>query len=603
MEYEPILHSALNIYADEVTNSTDLRKIVTVKCSNQEVKTIIESFFKDVVNLDHNLFGWTRSLCKYGDYFLYLEIDEKRGITHVMGLPPIEVERIEGEDPQNPNYCSFQWNSAGMTFENWQIAHFRILGNDKYTPYGSSVLDPARRVWRQLDLQENAMMAYRVVRSPERRVFYIDVGHVAPEDVEQYILAAKANLKKNTIANDNSGGLDLRYNPLSVEEDYFIPTRGASRGTKIETLPGGAYTGDVDDVIYLRDKLVTAIQIPYDYLIAGGEGSSQTSLAQKDIRFANTTSRIQKSIKSELVKMVQIHLFALGYRGADLLDFDIIMNSSSRLAELQELESMRTKFDVASSASETLFSRRFIYENVFNISREEIRRIELERFADRKLDALLEAVAEEVLAEGGSGIGGIDSEAQDIESLESELGMGSDEGPSIDSEFGGTAAEVGAKDGKDGPEAGSLLAAPGKRDVPEHWHGKEYEPVKSDGRIGAARRSSALSKLGNNAAKGVGLRRSQRASSALKSMSRGVFPIKEGIEKKEELFRETLDRMLSLGEEEETGDRQATYSSAELTNMLNEVKSIELLIENEGEEARLLKENIQHSYSKPSSGK
>ena len=169
-------------------------------------------------------------MCKYGDFFLYLDIDDKEGIKYVVGLPSNEVERLEGEDKTNPKYVQFQWNQAGMTFENWQVAHFRILGNDKYVPYGTSVLESARRIWRQLTLLEDAMMAYRIVRSPERRVFYVDVGSIAPQDVEQYMQKVITQMKRNQIVNAETGRVDLRYNPMSTEEDYFIPSkRGTAR--------------------------------------------------------------------------------------------------------------------------------------------------------------------------------------------------------------------------------------------------------------------------------------------------------------------------------------------------------------------------------------
>ena len=184
-----------------------------------------------------------------------------KGIVNGIGLPSNEVERLEGEDKTNPNYVQFQWNSAGMTFENWQVAHFRILGNDKYSPYGTSVLEPARRIWRQLNLLEDAMMAYRIVRAPDRRVFYVDVGSIAPTEIEQYMQRVMTQMKRNSIVDENTGRVDLRYNPLSVEEDYYIPVRGTT-SSKIESLPGGSFTGQIDDVKYLRDKLFSALKIP-----------------------------------------------------------------------------------------------------------------------------------------------------------------------------------------------------------------------------------------------------------------------------------------------------------------------------------------------------
>ena len=226
MEYTPEIASAMDIYADEMTTSSDLSPLLSIKCQNEEIKAVLNELYHTVLNIEHNLFGWSRTMCKYGDFFLYLDIDERLGIQSVVGLPTHEIERLEGEDKTNPKYVQFQWNSGGLTFENWQVGHFRILGNDKYAPYGTSVLEPARRIFRQLILLEDAMMAYRIVRAPERRAFYIDVGNVSPSDVEQYMQKVMTQMKRNQVVDSNTGRVDLRYNPMSTEEDYFIPVRG-----------------------------------------------------------------------------------------------------------------------------------------------------------------------------------------------------------------------------------------------------------------------------------------------------------------------------------------------------------------------------------------
>ena len=228
MEYTPEIASALDIYADEMTTHSSLQPMLNIKCSNEEIKAVLDSLYHNILNIDHNLFGWCRTMCKYGDFFLYLDIDEKFGIKTGIGLPSREVERLEGEDETNPNYVQYQWNTAGQTFENWQMAHFRILGNDRYAPYGTSVLEPARRIFRQLILLEDAMMAYRIVRSPERRVIKVDVGQIPPNEVEQYMQKVITSMKRNSVVDDQTGRVDLRYNPLSVEEDYYIPVRGDS---------------------------------------------------------------------------------------------------------------------------------------------------------------------------------------------------------------------------------------------------------------------------------------------------------------------------------------------------------------------------------------
>ena len=396
MEYEPIIASALDIYADEMTTSTALQPLLHINCHNEEIKTVLSSLYQNVLNVEHNMFGWCRTMCKYGDYFLYIDIDENSGVNSVVSLPTREVERLEGEDETNPNYIQYQWNSAGLTLENWQVAHFRILGNDKYAPYGTSVLEPARRIWRQLTLLEDAMMAYRIVRSPERRVFKIDVGNIPPAEVEQYMQKIVTQMKRNQVVDPDSGRVDLRYNPMSIDEDYFIPVRAGS-STTIETLAGGQYTGDIDDVKYLRDKLFAALKIPASYLSrAEGADEDKATLAQKDIRFARTIQRLQRVVISELEKIGIIHLFTLGYRGDDLISFKLALNNPSKIAELQELEHWKTKFDVANSALDGFFSKRWVAKHLFNISDDEFVRNQREMYHDRYHAAKLDAIAEEV---------------------------------------------------------------------------------------------------------------------------------------------------------------------------------------------------------------
>ena len=426
MEYQPIIASAIDIYADEMTTHSSLQPMLRIKCPNEEIKAVLKSLYHNVLNIDHNLFGWSRTMCKYGDLFLYLDIDDQMGIRSCIGLPPQEIERLEGEDDSNPNYVQFQWNSAGMTLENWQMAHFRVLGNDKHAPYGTSVLEPARRIWRQLTLLEDAMMAYRIVRSPERRVFKIDVGNIAPNDVEQYMQKIMTQMKRHQVVDASTGRVDLRYNPLSIEEDYFIPIRGGTSGTDIVNLPGGQFTGTVEDVKYLREKLFAALKVPQSYLVMG-EGSTEdkTTLAQKDIRFARTIQRLQRVVISELEKIGIIHLYVLGFRGDDLLSFSLGLNNPSKIAELQELEHWRTKFDVAGAATEGFFSKRWIAEHMFDISEDEFIRMQREMYFDKKFSAKLEAAAAGPEGEAGGDLGGeLDLGGEEDAGLEDDLGLG-----------------------------------------------------------------------------------------------------------------------------------------------------------------------------------
>ena len=531
MEYMPELASALDIYADEMTTFSALSPMLNIRCRNDEIKAVLNILYHNVMNIEHNLFGWCRTMCKYGDFILYLDIDDQIGIQSAIALPLQEVERLEGLDATNPNYVQYQWNSAGMTFENWQVAHFRILGNDKYSPYGTSVLEPARRIWRQLTLMEDAMMAYRIVRSSERKVFKIDVGAIPPQEVEQYMQKIVTQLKRHTIVDKDTGRIDLRYNPLSIEEDYYIPVRAGSV-TDIQNLGAGQNTTAIDDIKYLRDKLFSAIKIPQTYLTMGeGAQEDKTTLATKDIRFARTIQRLQRSVLHELEKIGIIHLYTLGYRGEDLLNFKLSLNNPSKIAELQELEHWKTKFDIAASATEGYFSRRWVADNIFGMSHEEFLRNQREMFYDRKHDTALEGVAEAAAAGGGAEAGGgldagagggLDLGGADEGGGDLDLG-GGDEGGGADEGGDDTALLAAPPGSRDSPRLAPSLgkrARKGKKYTTKGSKGKIYQKVATDKRPSGARTRNYTSvptpEMNTYRTNNLG-------ASELRSLSRGIY--------------------------------------------------------------------------------
>lgn len=913
MTYEPILGTALDIYATEITACNELEKILKIDCRNQEIKSILDEFYYNVLNVEANLYHWARTMCKYGDFFLYLDIDENKGITHVIGLPTREVERMEGQDPKNPKYVQFQWNSGGLTFEDWQICHFRILGDDRFAPYGqckkfdtrilttsgikeiqhieegdevfvfdiekqkktpakvlkqvcsgekecleirtrhnfieptyehpvltwnkkekeflykkaqdiqigdllvldkkqkfdekikidktkpehnkngwwnasknipefvdeefarlfgfllgdgwipkhnnqvcfalgvddelnqhyidilekyteregkfrqhhepkhtnlkhsqvnfhskmlktilqrmgfvgnvytkrfpewiyrcsdeikkaflqglydadgsvfvdrwdcarfslelaneqmikdakvliqslgyksgkictrhrkkatiignrsidskrswyfyyfqsklkqakvhdnkkhrltdeyilepvvsikengkhkvydiqvdnenhnfyangivvhNSVFESARRVFRQYDLLKNAMMSYRVVRSPERRVFYLDVGNMPPEEIEQFVLKFRDELRSNQILDESTGNVDLRYDAFSVENDYIIPVRGQSQ-TRVEPLPGGQFTGDVDDVKFLRDEMMAAIKIPAAYIIPeGGATEDKTSLAQKDILFAKTVQMIQRSVVNELEKMGVIHLYTLGFRKDDLISFKLSLSNPSKLAALQELEHWRTKFDVASSATEGYFSKRWVAVNFFGLSEEEFIRNQREIYNDKKYEAQLEeAISGEGIPEEG------------------EFGLQGG-GPLAEPPMGEEELMVQPPEGEAPEDMGddTLLAQPeepAKRDdgsrkikvkkglfgkeshETEGSKGKRYSPVKHDKRTSSGPRKHQWDSMsGNGSSKNNKYNRPSTAFKELVSLGKGIT---ESFKKEEQEIEE-----------------------------------------------------------------
>ena len=416
MEATPELGSALDIYAEETVSSDDKGKVLHIYSENSRIQEILEDLFYNVLNVDFNLVMWARNLCKYGDFFLFNDISPEYGIINTYPISISEMEREEGFDANDPMAVRFRWITHGnQTLENWQVTHFRLLGNDAFLPYGSSVLESARRIWRQLILMEDAMLVYRIVRAPERRVFYIDVGNVPPEDVENYMQQAQTSLKRNPVVDKDNGRVDIRYNPYSVDEDYFLPVRGGETGTKIDSLSGGSNTAAIEDVEYIQKKLFSAIKIPKAYLGYDEDVGAKATLAQEDIRFSRTIGRIQKTIVAELNKLAMIHLYCHGFEGEELADFDLRLTNPSSIAQQQKLELIRTQFEIAGTAPEGVVDRYWIRKNILGLSNKDIEEIQKGREADKQEDADVEAsgAAGEEGAVGAEEMGG-DEAGEDL---------------------------------------------------------------------------------------------------------------------------------------------------------------------------------------------
>ena len=395
MEYTPEIAGALDIYAEETVAADEHGKVLHVYSENSQIRKILEEMFYDTLNVEFNLTAWTRNLVKYGDFFLFNDVHPEYGIINAFPLPISEVEREEGFDPKDPMAVRFRWVTQGnKILENWQVSHMRLLGNDAFLPYGSSILEPARRIWRQLILLEDAMMVFRIVRAPARRAFYIDVGNVPPEEIPNYMEQAQASLKKSSVIDRTTGRVDLRYNPLSIDEDYFIPVRGGESGTKIDEVGGQQITGETTDVEYIQKKLFAALKVPKAYLGYEEGLGSKATLSQQDIRFARTIARIQRTVLAEMNKLAIIHLYCNGYSGEDLLDFDISLSTPSTIAQLQKLELIEKRFSTAGTVAgvANATDRRWLQKNILRLSDEEIESIRRGLKQDKLFDLELEAV-------------------------------------------------------------------------------------------------------------------------------------------------------------------------------------------------------------------
>jgi hypothetical protein len=402
MEYTAEIASAMDIYADETVAQDDKGRVLHIYSENEKIKEVLEDLFYNTLNVEFNLRSWARNLVKYGDMFLYNDVSPTHGVINAFPIPVNEIEREENYDPNDPMAVRYRWVTLGnRTLENWEVTHFRLLGNDMFLPYGSSVIEPARRIWRQLILIEDAMLVYRVVRAPERRVFYIDVANIPPENVPMYVEEQRKNLRSSQVIDRSTGRVDLRYNPLSVDEDYFIPVRGGESGTKIETLAGGQNTAAVEDVAYIQKKLFAALKIPRAYLGYDEALSSKATLAQEDIRFSRTISVIQKTIISELNKLAIIHLYANGFDSEDLQNFTLRLSNPSTVAQQQKLELWRAKFEIAGSAPEGHTSKDFIRKEVWGLNDEQCKIMDEQRLKEKLVDATIESAQPEGADEGG----------------------------------------------------------------------------------------------------------------------------------------------------------------------------------------------------------
>lgn len=360
MEFTPEISAALDIYAEESTTLSEKGEILTIFSESTRIKSILEDLFMNRLDLNTNLQMWTRGTCKYGDNFVYLKIDPERGIVGCQQLPNIEIERHEGKESKTPNQQNamqlptrelrFQWKNKDLEFQAWEIAHFRLLGDDRKLPYGTSMLDKIRRIWKQLLLAEDAMLIYRTTRAPERRVFKIFVGNMDDKDIEAYVQRVANKFKRDQVVDSRNGQVDMRYNQMAVDQDYFIPVRDPAQTNPIETLAGAQNLGEIADIEYIQKKMLAALRIPKAFLGFEEVVGDGKTLALMDIRFARTINRIQKSIIQELNKIALIHLYLLGLED-ELDNFTLSLTNPSAQSDLLRIEQWKEKITLYKDAT------------------------------------------------------------------------------------------------------------------------------------------------------------------------------------------------------------------------------------------------------------
>jgi hypothetical protein len=391
MDTDAIIASALDIIADECTLKNDMGEVLQIRSSDDDIQKILYNLFYDVMNIEFTLWSIIRSTCKQGDYGLKLEIAEKFGVYNVIPYNANYFERQEGYDPKNPASVRFKWlpngiqssatsiypdkshdNPNDIYFENYEFAHFRLLADTNFLPYGRSYLEPARKLYKQYSLMEDAMLIHRIVRAPEKRIFYVNVGGINPAEVETFMQKTINTMKRTPYVDPQTGEYNLRYNMQNQFEDFYIPIRpGDNNSTKIDTTKGLEYTG-IDDVIYLRDKLFAALKVPKAFMGYEKDLSGKATLAAEDIRFARTIERIQRIIVSELYKIALVHLYAQGFRGENLTNFTLSLTNPSLIFEQERIAILKEKVALAKDILESkLLPTDWIYDHVYHMSADE----------------------------------------------------------------------------------------------------------------------------------------------------------------------------------------------------------------------------------------
>jgi hypothetical protein len=379
MDNDPIIASVLDIYADESTVKDEFDRILTIKTDDTQIQEILHNLFYDILNVEFNLWPWVRNMAKYGDLFLYLDIDPEYGIVNAVPLSVYETIRVEGEQPGNPFSVRFSIDTDFLQlgkkdFDNYEIAHFRLLSDTNFLPYGKAMIEGGRRTWKQLQLMEDAMLIHRIMRAPDKRKFKIDIGNIPPAEVDTYMNRIIDRSKKTPLVDPKTGDYNLRYNMMNITEDFYLPVRGKDSGTEIETMQGLQFNA-IEDIEYLRKKLLAAFKVPKSFIGYEEDINGKATLAAQDVRFARTIERIQRIMVSELTKIAIIHLYVQGFTDEKLVNFELSLTNPSTLYEQEKINIWKERFGLAqqmTGGQTILLSQDWVYNHILELSEDEI---------------------------------------------------------------------------------------------------------------------------------------------------------------------------------------------------------------------------------------
>ncbi|MCK9459660.1 MAG: portal protein [Proteobacteria bacterium] len=401
--------------------------IFEIRCANEFAKEEAEflCFHPEMLNFDDPSVGWNyvKNTCIQGDHFFEVVIDAenpKKGVVALLPLPPDSMYRIETtkgklvefqQSNEGPDYQSLTrvpvtqateadlMQATAVRFTADQIVHTKI-GDDRRTfyPYGVSLIEAARGPAHQLRLMEDSMVVYRLSRAPERRVFYIDVGTLSPARAEAFMERIKDQFRKKKVAPSRGGGpgassVEERWHPPAIDEDYWLPIRPNATNTRIDTLQGAQNLGEIDDALYFRNKLFTALKFPLNYFSTEDANATKTSLSSQNVRFARTIERLQAHFSKAVVQIITTHLKLRGVPKEDFEDLQVIWTPPSEYRELSKQELMNNRIGWASNLKGSMIMADFdILTGILKYTEEEAAgmqaRLKIQKLEDFKLQVL-----------------------------------------------------------------------------------------------------------------------------------------------------------------------------------------------------------------------
>lgn len=386
MDTDAIVSKALDILSEEATQKSEIGEVLSVRSSNENIQDELYNLFYRVLDIESNLPAWIRNLCKYGDTFLSLNVEQGLGVYGVLPIPVYSMVREDGLDPNNQHYTRFILDTAAVAgganakvnskdsrvFEAYEMAHFRLNTDANFMPYGRAWLEPARKVFKQYILLKDAAILHRVMRAPEKRVFYYNVGGIPPNEVDAFMQKQIAQAKKAPLIDPQTGQYNLKFNMMNMLDDFHIPVRSNDKVTSIDTVKGLDYAG-MDDIYFFQNELLAALAVPKAFLNYSDELNGKSTLAGLSMNFSKSIERIQRVVVKQLDKIAQVHLYLLGYDESDLNNFKLSLTVPSTLAEQEKIALFKEKVSLGADILEKrLLSSDWVLDNIFKMSEDQI---------------------------------------------------------------------------------------------------------------------------------------------------------------------------------------------------------------------------------------